>query len=116
MRKKEIVVLDCGVEVRTEDQGVLFSSMTTDREFAFGIKLEEIPDMVVYLNSYLTDKTATIHKFPSSSLASDVPKRELTSVEKARSVGVEAGSLVPPSAAKGGRVIPQSAVSIHKGP
>lgn len=115
MKKKEIVVLDCGVEVRSEDAGVLFTSMDVGREFAFGIKSDEILDMISYLQTYAYNKSKTSIETQIGGPVNMPAKAEPTPVQKAAMAGVEAGYLRNPSEAKGGRSIPSSAVSVHKG-
>ncbi len=109
MKTKEIVVLDCGVEVRAEEQGIIFASHDLSREFAFGLKKDEVVDMIAYLTNYLSEMEVKPVIYPTAS----VP--QLTPVEKAAASGVSAGYLMPPSAVPAkGRAIPQAAVSVHK--
>ena len=121
MKKREIVVLDCGVEVRSDHRtGIVFTAYDPGREFAFCIRQEEIPDMISYLNSYLGSLDAdTIKRLFVTGIAGVANKnpaqRELTPVEKAAQAGVTAQVLADPGLAKSGRVVPASAVSVHKG-
>ena len=114
MKKREIVVLDCGVEIRMDEPGVLFSSMDSGREFAFGIKSHEIDDMIAYLISYKSQYPDVKASAIGPKLSEDVPHRQMTPEEKAARTGVLAGSLSPAGSVKG-RVIPAVSVSVHKG-
>ncbi len=113
MRRKEIVVLDCGVEVRQEPAGILFTSYDTGREFAFGIRTNEVADMILYLQTYI--EAVPKDEVRASSLAGDVSARERTVEEKVAQKGLQGGYLMPPGAATGkGRVVPMASVSVHK--
>ncbi len=118
MKKKEIVELDCGVEVRKENVGILFSCMDDRREFAFGLKNEEVPDMITYLQTHLLSISTpgALKPIPMPNYDGDhVGMREMTPVEKAAVTGVTGVVLGSPGMPmKNGRVIPVHAVSIHK--
>lgn len=109
MKKKEILVLDCGVDIREEERGVVFTSFDSGREFAFCLHDGEVADMIVYLRGYMEKKSI----IPAVEAAS-MPKREMTPIEKAAQAGVQAMNLAS-SATASGRVVPAHAVSIHKG-
>lgn len=109
MKKKEIVVLDCGVELRQEDQGILFTCSDPGREFNFGIKMDEVGDFMVYMHEYLASKAMKMPEPPTYSAS----QKEMTPVEKAARQGVRGESLSA-SLPGTGRVIQASAVSIHK--
>ena len=123
MKKKEIVVLDCGVEVRQEDPGIVFSAYDPGREFAFCLKPTEIVDMISYLDSYLRNMAM---KSPQPTVEQEREKRQLvlpsvdakaTVSEKVASIGGITGELLadPRSVKPGaGRAI-KTGVSIHQG-
>lgn len=113
MKKKEIVVLDCGVECRQEIPGIVFTAFDPGREFAFCIKAEEIPDMVNYMTTYLASFTTKKDDFQIP-LPFPRPK-EHTPIEKAAQAGVTGTLLADPRSATGGRIIPATAVSVHQG-
>ena len=118
MKRKEIVVLDCGVDVRQEEPGIIFTAFDPGREFAFVLKAQEVGDMIRYLNDYISKQGDKVNEdfqltLPGGHVAT---RREPTVNEKAAMAGVVGKVLADPSSIPANaRHIPASAVSIHKG-
>ena len=116
MKRKEIVVLDSGVEMREVDGGVLVNSY----DMGFRIGDDEIIELIQYFNNHLSKLSVKVTgpEYPGKAWAGEAqaaPVREMTPAEKAARVGVTAAPLMPPSAAGGmkGRVVPAQSVSVH---
>lgn len=117
MRKKEIVVLDCGVEVRQEDPGVVFTAFDPGREFAFCIKESEIVDMIGYLDAYIRSKASKIGGQLELPLGNISSARAPSVSDKIASIGGVTGELLadPRSVKLGAGRAVTTGVSVHKG-
>ena len=118
MKRKEIVVLECGTEMRTIENGIHFTSSGRD----FFVNNDEVVELIQYLTNYLNllgnKPTITGPEYIGKNWVGEAqaaPVREMTPAEKAARVGVTAAPLMPPSAASGmkGRVVPAQSVSVH---
>ncbi len=53
MKSKTVAALNCGVELRDDDRGIMFvGADASGRDFGFPLFAEEIDDLIGYLNDY----------------------------------------------------------------